>query len=237
MPAKPEGPVQQRGRVPLADGAKARRRLWLGVVRSRVWTFDRVEAHRDATIVLSRGSREPIDLYIATGAILDIAEGRTPSVRLPSTWRELPEAVLTVLGLPDAILLWTGYAPDHAPADESIRRASLLAWECEDQGDEAHRAMFAEVARVRGCPVEPRERPNVVPLVELPGIMSRTVQLERERDQAVDAAAGVEKRLASEVAARTRIARERDEALRKRDDAEKRLADATAAKQPKGDKK
>lgn len=151
-----------------------------------VWDFDRPEAFDAAVLVLTRGSREKIDGYLAAGSILDVWDGRPPTSRVPDTWRELPDQVLTVLRLtPGEPSPWFD---DRAvkPADEALRDASILAALSEAAGDDHARALFDDVVRLRSRPPAPPAPSDVVPLVELPGLIRRMVDLERERDEATD---------------------------------------------------
>jgi hypothetical protein len=177
--------------VALSRGYRKRRAAWLELtagndlveVGSRAgWRFDRGEAFDAAVLVLTRGSLEKIDGYIAAGSILDVWEGRPPTSTVPDSWRALPSAVLSALRLEDGAPSAWFTRTEVRPADEALREASILASLCEVAGDDWGRAMFDDVARLRSRPTPPIPT-DVVPLVELPGMISRIVDLERQRGE------------------------------------------------------
>lgn len=149
-------PMPLRGDDPskvLTAAAKRRRLAWLAAVRLNVWTFDVSAAYAAAIRVLVGRSASPMDAYLAAGALLDVAEGRGPSgaVRLPMDWRALPDPVATVLGLPGLASTWDQRGR-HVPGDESIRAATVIAAECEADGDDTGRAVFDAIVRDRSRP-------------------------------------------------------------------------------------
>ena len=128
---------------PLVRGARARRAVWLDATRLRVWDFDRSAAYAGAIRALVGVGASPMDGYQAAGVLLDLVEGRPPTMRLPIDWRTLPDGVRTVLGLPSALASWTRDGLRAGPEVAQVREAMRLAAVCEANGDEAWRAMFA----------------------------------------------------------------------------------------------
>ena len=130
----------------LTDGARARRAAWLDATARRVWDFDRSAAYAGAIRALVGVGASPMDGYQAAGVLLDLVEGRPPTMRLPLDWRTLPDAVRTVLGLPAALDVWTRDGLRVDVEGEAVREAMRLAAVCEANGDESGRAMFAAAA-------------------------------------------------------------------------------------------
>jgi hypothetical protein len=139
---------------PLRIGARVRRETWLTLARARAWPFDPAQAYADAVRLLVGRDAAPIDAYLASGLLLDVAEGIGPSgaIRLPASWRALPEPVKCVLGLPHWARVWEDRGRVREADPTMARAVSVAAAMAEADGDEGRRAGLAAIVDWRRKP-------------------------------------------------------------------------------------